>query len=155
MVNYNIFLLLFSALSGKIFLSEGHTHWKDLSLITLFIGCSLGAWYGWKQEKKFKKHLNRMNKDMEGLQNAERALETLQKELEYAKQAKENVATEKEDLERRLQETAGDSTTLHGSYSDLEVSHLKEEIEVRPSYSLTLLNYQFFLNFSSYVTNFK
>lgn len=109
---------------------EGQTHWKDLSLITLFIGCSIGAWYGWKQDKKFKKHLNRMNRDMEGLQNAERALETLQKELEFAKQAKENVATEKENLEKKLLETETDSGTLHNSYSDLEVSQMKAEIEV-------------------------
>lgn len=130
MLSSFLLLLINCSSFGKIYISEGQTHWKDLSLITLFIGCSLGAWYGWKQDKKFKKHLNRMNKDMEGLQNAERALETLQKELEYAKQAKEHVATEKEDLERRLQETSGDSTLLHGSYSDLEVSHLKAEIEV-------------------------
>lgn len=134
---------LVNHLNFKPFFSEGRTHWKDLSLITLFIGCSIGAWYGWKQEKKFKKHLNRMNKDMEGLQNAERALEMLQKELEHAKQAKEHFATEKEDLERRLQETSGDST-LHGSYSDLEVSHLKAEIEVRIIFSFIHSSYSMY-----------
>lgn len=71
-----------------------------------------------------------MNKDMESLQNAEKALEKLQKELEHAKQARENVTTEKENLEKKLQETEADSTILHNSYSDLEVSQLKAEIEV-------------------------
>lgn len=71
-----------------------------------------------------------MTKDMDSLQNAEKALENLQKELEQAKQAQENVASEKENLEKRLQETHGDSTGLHNSYSDLEVSQLKAEIEV-------------------------
>lgn len=127
-------------LNTRIFFPEGQTHWKDLSLITLFIGCSIGAWYGWKQDKKFKHHLNRMNRDMEGLQSAERALETLQKELEFAKQAKEDVANEKETLERKLQESGGDLSTLHGSYSDLEVSHLKAEIEASTFLIIFLYN---------------
>lgn len=66
---------------------------------------------------------------MEGLQNAEFTLEKLQKELEEARQAEKNVASEKENLEKRLQSEA-DSTTLQNSLSDGEVSQLKAEIEV-------------------------
>lgn len=39
----------------------------------------------------------------------------------------ESVATEKQNLEKRLQD---ESLGLHTSYSDLEVSQLKAEIEV-------------------------
>jgi len=51
----------------------------------------------------------------------------LQKELERARMEQESAATEKQNLEKRLQD---ESLGLHTSYSDLEVSQLKEEIEV-------------------------
>lgn len=41
------------------------------------------------------------------------------------------VTTEKQNLERRLLEQGADSVDLRTSYSDLEVSQLKAEIEVR------------------------
>lgn len=68
---------------------------------------------------------------MDSLQNAEKALENLQKELEVAKQAQETVISEKENLEKKLQDSKGELNTLSSSYSDLEVSQLKAEIEVR------------------------
>uniref|UniRef100_A0A1Y1MAA0 SAM domain-containing protein n=1 Tax=Photinus pyralis TaxID=7054 RepID=A0A1Y1MAA0_PHOPY len=105
-------------------------HWKDLTLIVLIIGGSIGMWYAVQQNKKFKSHLTRMNKDMEGLQHAESALENLQRELERAVEARENVVSEKQNLEKKLQEAGADSLGLHNSYSDLEVSQLKAEIEM-------------------------
>ncbi|KAK5643435.1 hypothetical protein RI129_007280 [Pyrocoelia pectoralis] len=105
-------------------------HWKDLTLIVLIIGGSIGMWYAVQQNKKFKSHLTRMNKDMEGLQHAESALENLQRELERAVEARENVVSEKQNLEKKLQEAGADSIGLHNSYSDLEVSQLKAEIEM-------------------------
>ncbi|KAJ8955299.1 hypothetical protein NQ314_006912 [Rhamnusium bicolor] len=104
-------------------------HWKDLTLIFLTIVGGLGVWYAFQQNKKFKSHLNRMNKDMDSLQNAEKALENLQKELEQAKQAQESVITEKQNLEKKLQDSKSDFSSLPSSYSDLEVSQLKAEIE--------------------------
>lgn len=96
-----------------------------------------------------------MMKDMESLHKAELALEDLQvcyfisilpifdnfifnfvniiiygflqKELERARMEQESVTTEKQNLEKRLQD---ESVGLHASYSDLEVSQLKAEIEV-------------------------
>ena len=50
-----------------------------------------------------------------------------QKELERARMEQESAATEKQNLEKRLQD---ESLGLHTSYSDLEVSQLKAEIEV-------------------------
>lgn len=105
-------------------------HWKDLTLIVLIIGGSIGMWYAVQQNKKFKSHLTRMNKDMEGLQHAESALENLQRELERAVEARENVVSEKQSLEKKLQEAGAESLGLHNSYSDLEVSQLKAEIEM-------------------------
>lgn len=71
-----------------------------------------------------------MTKDMDSLQNAEKELENLQKQLEQAKQEQEHVVTEKQILEKQLQETHSDSGNLHTTYSDLEISQLKAEIEV-------------------------
>ncbi|KAJ8919442.1 hypothetical protein NQ315_016540 [Exocentrus adspersus] len=105
-------------------------HWKDLTLIFLTIVGGLGVWYAYQQNKKFKNHLNRMNKDMDSLQNAEKALENLQKELEEAKQAQESVITEKQDLEKKLQDSKSESSLNPSSYSDLEVTQLKAEIEM-------------------------
>lgn len=50
-----------------------------------------------------------------------------QKELERARMEQESATTEKQHLEKRLQD---ESLGLHTSYSDLEVSQLKAEIEV-------------------------
>ncbi|XP_072394459.1 stromal interaction molecule homolog isoform X2 [Diabrotica undecimpunctata] len=105
-------------------------HWKDLTLIFLTIAGGLGAWYYYQQNKKFKIHMNRMTKDMDSLQNAEKALENLQKELEEAKQAQESVITEKQDLEKKLQDSRSELNSLPSSYSDLEVTQLKAEIEM-------------------------
>jgi stromal interaction molecule 1 len=53
-----------------------------------------------------------------------------QKELERARLEQACVTSEKQNLERQLQQQGGDHTELHTSYSDLEVSQLKAEIEV-------------------------
>lgn len=45
----------------------------------------------------------------------------------------ESATTEKQNLEKRLQD---ESLGLHTSYSDLEVSQLKAEIEVMPFFHL-------------------
>jgi len=50
-----------------------------------------------------------------------------QKELERARMEQESATSEKQHLEKRLQD---ESLGLHTSYSDLEVSQLKAEIEV-------------------------
>ncbi|KAG5882768.1 hypothetical protein JTB14_029944 [Gonioctena quinquepunctata] len=105
-------------------------HWKDLTLIFLTIVGGLGVWYAYQQNKKFKSQLNRMNSDMDSLQSAEKALENLQRELEQAKQAQETVISEKQNLERKLQDSKNELCSLPSSYSDLEVTQLKEEIEM-------------------------
>lgn len=114
---------------------EPQALWKDLTLVTLIAGAFVGAYFTYVQRARTRVHLSRMMKDMESLQRAEQTLEELQRELERAKLAQENVATEKEDLERKLLErAAGDSSnscgTLHTSCSDLELSQLKAEVEM-------------------------
>jgi hypothetical protein len=52
-----------------------------------------------------------------------------QKELEQARLEQACVTSEKQNLERQLQQQGSDQTDLHTSYSDLEVSQLKAEIE--------------------------
>ncbi|XP_045479381.1 stromal interaction molecule homolog isoform X2 [Harmonia axyridis] len=93
-------------------------YWKDVILIALVISLGIGFWYGVQQNKKFKEHLNRMNKDMDSLQNAEKALQSLQQELVE----KEN--REKQNLEKKVD----DPVTPSNSCSDLEISQLKAEI---------------------------
>ncbi|XP_071452395.1 stromal interaction molecule homolog isoform X2 [Hetaerina americana] len=105
-------------------------HMKDLVLVTLLVVAMGGCWYAYQQNKRSQKHLSRMMKDMESLQKAECTLIDLQKELERARHEQECVTTEKQNLERRLQEQAGDPSELRTSYSDLEVSQLKAEIEM-------------------------
>ncbi|CAI6345962.1 unnamed protein product [Macrosiphum euphorbiae] len=108
------------------------THLKDLVLITLLLGALIGFWYVYNQNKSSTLHLKRMMRDMEGLQKAETAYEDLQKELEKAKQVQEFVITEKANLEKQLQEQQikdENSSVLKSSYSNLEISQLKTEIE--------------------------
>lgn len=53
--------------------------------------------------------------------------------MEKAKQEQEYVSTEKANLEKKLQEQQSKdehSSVLKSSYSDLEISQLKNEIEV-------------------------
>ncbi|CAG2060798.1 unnamed protein product [Timema podura] len=108
-----------------------NNHIKDLVLVTLLLGALIGCWYAYRQNKNSRKHLRRMMKDMESLQKAELALDHLQKELERARLEQENVATEKENLQRQLLEQGSDQNLeMRTSYSDLEVSQLKAEIEV-------------------------
>ncbi|XP_071056249.1 stromal interaction molecule homolog isoform X2 [Onthophagus taurus] len=109
---------------------DGHNSWKDFVVILLIIGGGIGFWYGYQQNKHFKKNITRMCTEMETLQNAETALRKLQKELEEARQAQEHVTSEKQNLERRLQESEADPNSLHHSNSDGEVSQLKQEIEM-------------------------
>ncbi|XP_050442329.1 stromal interaction molecule homolog isoform X1 [Adelges cooleyi] len=112
---------------------ESNTHIKDLILITLLLGALIGCWYAYNQNKSSTRHLKRMMKDMESLQKAETALEDLQRELEKAKQEQEYVSTEKANLEKQLQEQQikdDNSSVLKSSYSDLEISQLKNEIEM-------------------------
>lgn len=96
--------------------------WKDYILITLVIGGGIIVWYAYQQNKKFKNHLNRMALDMDNLQKAENAYKEVQEKLEQAVEDKNNV-------EKKLQEET-ETSNMHNSYSDLEVSQLKAEIEV-------------------------
>ncbi|KAK9498029.1 hypothetical protein O3M35_003914 [Rhynocoris fuscipes] len=109
---------------------ESNNHIKDIILVTLSLGAIIGFWYAYKMNKNSRRHLKRMMRDMESLQKAELALENLQKELERARQEQECATTQKADLERKLLEQCGDGTELRTSYSDLEVSQLKAEIEL-------------------------
>lgn len=92
---------------------------------------------------------------MDSLQNAEKELENLQKQLEQAKQAQEHVVTEKEILEKQLQETHADSGSLHTSYSDLEISQLKAEIEVKKRVKILIHTLTLFFKNSCCELNFK
>ncbi|XP_047120810.1 stromal interaction molecule homolog isoform X1 [Schistocerca piceifrons] len=103
---------------------------KDIILITLLLGALIGCYYAYHQNKNSKKHLRRMMKDMESLHKAELALDKLQKELEQARFERACVTTEKQNLEKQLLEQGCDNPEMRTSYSDLEVSQLKAEIEM-------------------------
>ncbi|XP_060530320.1 stromal interaction molecule homolog [Cylas formicarius] len=103
--------------------------WKDITLILSAIVVLLGGWLAYQQNKKFKNHLNRMNKDMDSLQNSEKALENLQKQLEEAKQAEESAKHEKQNLEKMLHDSKLDFGSLTSAYSESDVTHYKEEIK--------------------------
>ncbi|XP_030750761.1 stromal interaction molecule homolog isoform X1 [Sitophilus oryzae] len=103
--------------------------WKDITLIMSAIVVLLGSWLAYQQNKKFKSHLNRMNQDMDSLQNSEQALEKMQKQLEEAKQAEKSAIFEKQNLEKMLQDSKGDFSSLTSSYSESDVNQYKEEIK--------------------------
>ncbi|ERL89395.1 hypothetical protein D910_06764 [Dendroctonus ponderosae] len=103
--------------------------WKDITLIISAVVVLFGGWVGYQQNKKFKTHMNRMNRDMDSLQNSEQALEKLQKQLEEAKQAEDAAKSEKQNLEKMLQDSKGDMTSLTSAYSESDVTHYKEEIK--------------------------
>ncbi|KAF7285697.1 stromal interaction molecule [Rhynchophorus ferrugineus] len=103
--------------------------WKDITLILCAVVVLLGGWLAYQQNKKFKNHLNRMNKDMDSLQNSEQALEKLQKQLEQAKQAEESAIFEKQNLEKMLQDSKGDFASLSSAYSESDINQYKEEIK--------------------------
>ncbi|XP_066137742.1 stromal interaction molecule homolog [Euwallacea fornicatus] len=107
---------------------EGIT-WKDITLILSAVVVLLGGWLAYQQNKKFKSHLNRMNRDMDSLQNSEEVLEKLQKQLEEAKQAEDAAICEKQNLERMLQDSKGDLNSLTSAYSESDITHYKEEIK--------------------------
>jgi len=107
---------------------DSQHYWKDLILIILIIGGGIGFWYALQQNKKFRRHMNRMNRDMESLQNAEKALETLQRELNKAKLEQENVTSQKEDLEKKLLKNEA-SDSLQTSDNNTIIAELKDEIE--------------------------
>ncbi|ENN82579.1 hypothetical protein YQE_01048, partial [Dendroctonus ponderosae] len=70
-----------------------------------------------------------MNRDMDSLQNSEQALEKLQKQLEEAKQAEDAAKSEKQNLEKMLQDSKCEMTSLTSAYSESDVTHYKEEIK--------------------------
>ncbi|XP_063233155.1 stromal interaction molecule homolog [Bacillus rossius redtenbacheri] len=110
---------------------EYNHHVKDVVLVTLLLGALMGCWYAYRQNKSSRRHLHRMIKDMESLQKAELALDHLQKELERARLEQESVASQKENLERKLMEQGNQQISeLRTSCSDLEVTQLKDEIEL-------------------------
>ncbi|KAK7604887.1 hypothetical protein V9T40_006073 [Parthenolecanium corni] len=109
---------------------ENVSYTKDLILTTLLMLATIGCYYAYRQYRSSKNHLERMVLDMESLQKAELNYQNLQKELERAKQEQEYAATEKQNLEKRLKEQAVDGSDLHNSNYSLEVTQLKEEIEL-------------------------
>lgn len=70
-----------------------------------------------------------MNRDMDSLQTSEQALEKLQKQLEEAKQSEVAAISEKQNLERLLQDSRGDMASLTSAYSESDITHYKEEIK--------------------------
>lgn len=109
---------------------DSQNYWKDFILVILLICGGLGVWYGIRQNKKFRDHLNRMTNDVDSLQRAEKALENLQQELVEAKQAQKTVISEKENLEKKLKDSCADLGELNSCSSDLEITQLKSEIEM-------------------------
>lgn len=80
-----------------------------------------------------------MNKDMDSLQNAEKALQSLQQEL-----------VEKENREKEISEKkTDDPETLNNSCSDLEISQLKAEIAVNFLFCELLIGTMFLFEYKA------
>ncbi|CAH4001973.1 stromal interaction molecule homolog isoform X1 [Pieris brassicae] len=105
------------------------SRWKDWLLASLLLGAVVGSWTALRAGRASRVQVQRMLRDMEQLRKAEMALDDMQKELEKARLEQESVTTEKKNLEKKLKE-AGDTPLLNSTWSDLEVSQLKAEIEM-------------------------
>uniref|UniRef100_T1JCG0 SAM domain-containing protein n=1 Tax=Strigamia maritima TaxID=126957 RepID=T1JCG0_STRMM len=113
------------------------SYFKNVALVTSLIIAIGGCWFAYLQHKYSQQHLKKMMKDMDNLQKAEDALETLQAELHKAIQEQETAAQEKKYLEEKLQ-----SESIKRADSDLsgklpmsveEISRLKlveEELRI-------------------------
>jgi stromal interaction molecule 1 len=105
-------------------------HMKDIILITLFLAAVIGCWQAYCQNNNSHQHLQRVMKGMESIHKIKFTLDHLQKELGHVRLEKARVTSEKQNSERPLQQQKCDRTQLHTSYSDLEISQLKSEIEM-------------------------
>ncbi|XP_045487508.1 stromal interaction molecule homolog isoform X2 [Pieris rapae] len=121
--------LALKAMDVVLFGPPKGSRWKDWLLASLLLGAVVGSWTALRAGRASRVQVQRMLRDMEQLRKAEMALDDMQKELEKARLEQESVTTEKKNLEKKLKE-AGDTPLLNSTWSDLEVSQLKAEIEM-------------------------
>lgn len=82
--------------------SKNRNYIKDGLLIGLLVILAVGCWYYKAQHQRSRDKLWTVMQDLEFLQKADCQLKELQQELETAKQANEDIASEKSKLEKML-----------------------------------------------------
>ncbi|XP_013776985.1 stromal interaction molecule homolog isoform X1 [Limulus polyphemus] len=110
-----------------------YNYLKDILLVLSLVIATGGCWFAYVQHKFSQKHLQKMMRDLQSLQQAEETLVQLQEELYKARQEQKNVAIEKQNLEKRLQDEKdiflSKTTTESESTTPENVQQLKEELE--------------------------
>lgn len=98
---------------------DGRNHIKDATLFFLLVCALLGYWYAYRTDQHSKRHLAKLMQHMEVLSSAEKELQELQIKLEHARQEQDITLSQKEQLERQLEEE-----TRLGSSANLSQVHL-------------------------------
>ncbi|XP_046447156.1 stromal interaction molecule homolog isoform X13 [Daphnia pulex] len=106
---------------------------KDVTLITLLVLALAGALYTYKSNRHSKQHLNKLMEHMEILSSAEKELQELQVKLQHARQEQDITLSEKQQLERKLEEEVrGSNASLYqpDPLAELELRRLREEVDI-------------------------
>ncbi|XP_032777819.2 stromal interaction molecule homolog isoform X3 [Daphnia magna] len=106
---------------------------KDITLVTLLILALAGALYTYKSNRHSKQHLNKLMEHMEILSSAEKELQELQVKLHHARQEQNITLSEKQQLERKLEEEVrGSTASLYQAdpLAELELRRLREEVDI-------------------------
>ncbi|XP_057369662.1 stromal interaction molecule homolog isoform X3 [Daphnia carinata] len=106
---------------------------KDITLVTLLILALAGALYTYKSNRHSKQHLNKLMEHMEILSSAEKELQELQVKLHHAREEQNITLSEKQQLERKLEEEVrGSTASLYQAdpLAELELRRLREEVDI-------------------------
>ena len=132
---------------------DSSNHIKDATLITLLVVALAGAWYTYRSNRHSKQHLNKLMEHMEILSSAEKELQELQVcvylnnsfwwrvsivfifqvKLQHARQEQDITLSEKQQLERKLEEEVrGSTASLYQAdpVAELELRRLREEVDI-------------------------
>lgn len=91
-----------------------HNHfWKDMILTSLLVLAVTGLFYAYRQNKRSQEHLQKMMHDLDGLSKAEETLQELQEKLQQKDSKIESLSSTPSDVPDAV-----------------EVSRLKEELEI-------------------------
>lgn len=116
---------------------DGRNHIKDATLFFLLVCALLGYWYAYRTDQHSKRHLAKLMQHMEVLSSAEKELQELQIKLEHARQEQDITLSQKEQLERQLEEETrlGSSANLSQTVqldpqTEEEMRLLREQVDV-------------------------
>ncbi|KAK3597699.1 hypothetical protein CHS0354_040075 [Potamilus streckersoni] len=79
-----------------------HSVVKDVVLLVSLVVAALGCWFAYMQNKRSRREVNKMMKELDSLQKAEESLLELQTKLDNAEKQKQSATQEKINLEQKF-----------------------------------------------------